>query len=468
MHITQLESELTETPCPLCEFERPEYLLIARQRKVYHCPACGLVTTLSTEAENGQMNRVYGDMREARAACLTWLERRGHQQGHLLLLAPEGHPLVSTIRSSLKNAAHTLSVISAEMPEVADEKFEACLILHQLEHSPKPLNMLERVWRSLKSDGEIGILTTAFDTYSRRRLNNEWAGWAQISCACFSRQTIQLALWRASFDQVWVEQSSADLFVTARRKPRRERPLISIIVPVYNEAATFPALMKALLAKRIDSADKEIIVVEDGSTDGTHELALDYARHPAVRLLLYDQPLGKGNAVRRGLKQATGDVAMIQDADLEYDLNDYDQLLEPLLKFRAAFVLGARHGGSFKIREFVHQPLVALFMNIGHVLFTTSLNRLYGGRMRDPFTMHKLFRRDCLHRLRLECNGFDFDHELVIKFLLKGYQPLEIPVNYRSRTFREGKKISVWRDPWTWIYAHIRFRFVSPFTDEES
>ena len=112
------------------------------------------------------------------------------------------------------------------------------------------------------------------------------------------------------------------------------------------------------------------------------------------------------------------------------------------------------------MRQFNDQSLLAKSLNLGHVLFTTCLNVLYRKRMQDPFTMFKVFRRECLYGLEFECNRFDFDVELLSKLLRKGYEPLEIPVNYRSRSFREGKKVSLLRDPWTWLRAALKYRFV--------
>ena len=150
---------------------------------------------------------------------------------------------------------------------------------------------------------------------------------------------------------------------------------------------------------------------------------------------------------------------MIQDADLEYDLDDYDALLAPILSHRALFVLGTRHAGGWKMRRFATQRFLAAGLNLGHAFFTGLINVLFRQKMTDPFTMFKVFRRDCLFGLEFHCNRFDFDHELVIKLVRKGYRPLEIPVNYRSRSFREGKKVRLFRDPFTWLWVDLKLRF---------
>ena len=188
--------------------------------------------------------------------------------------------------------------------------------------------------------------------------------------------------------------------------------------------------MDTLLKKEIPGADREIIVIESNSTDGTRELAEQYRGHPDIKLVLQDRPRGKGNAVREGFRHATGDIVLIQDADLEYDLDDYDALLAPILSHRALFVLGTRHGGNWKMRRFATQKTLATGLNLGHAFFAGLINVLFRQNMTDPFTMFKVFRRDCLFGLELQCDRFDFDHELVIKFVRKGYRPLEIPVNY--------------------------------------
>jgi glycosyltransferase involved in cell wall biosynthesis len=236
--------------------------------------------------------------------------------------------------------------------------------------------------------------------------------------------------------------------------------VLSVVVPIYNEAATVRTALDAILAKEVPGWRLEVILVESNSTDGTRAIVQGYAKHPRVKLILEDRARGKGHAVRAGFAQATGDVVLIQDADLEYDLNDYDVLLAPIATGRQSFVLGSRHGqGGWAIRKFSDQPLQAVVLNLAHWGFTLMINASLGVWLRDPFTMYKVFRRDCLDGLTFECNRFDFDWELLIKLIRKGHLPIEIPISYRSRSFKEGKKISMLRDPLTWLWALAKFRF---------
>jgi Glycosyl transferase family 2 len=245
--------------------------------------------------------------------------------------------------------------------------------------------------------------------------------------------------------------------------PPDERPLrLSVVMPVYNEKKTFREVIETLLAKTIPGFEIEICIVESNSTDGTREEVVPYAHHPRVRLLLEDKPLGKGHAVRNGLALATGDIVLIQDADLEYNLADYEKLVDPIRKLKTSFVLGSRHPvgkNDWQIRHFSEQRGISDMMNAGHLFFTWFLNTIFGQQLRDPFTMYKVFRRDCINNVRFECNRFDFDLELFGKLIRKGFQPIEIGVHYQSRSFEEGKKVSVFGDPPTWIRAGIRHRF---------
>jgi glycosyltransferase involved in cell wall biosynthesis len=196
---------------------------------------------------------------------------------------------------------------------------------------------------------------------------------------------------------------------------------LSVVVPIYNEAATVRQSLDAIFAKQIPGWTLQIILVESNSTDGTRDLVRPYGDHSRAKLILEDRPRGKGYAVRTGLAHATGDVIVIQDADLEYDLNDYDVLLAPIAAGRQAFVLGSRHGqGGWAIRKFSDQPFQALILNLAHWGFTLLINVALLIWLKDPFTMYKVFRRDCIKDLTFECYRFDFDWELLMKLVRKG------------------------------------------------
>jgi len=236
--------------------------------------------------------------------------------------------------------------------------------------------------------------------------------------------------------------------------------LLSVIVPVYNERATVKEALDAITNKTITGVDIEIIIIESNSTDGTRDIVLTYQHKPRIKLILEDKAQGKGYAVREGLKFAKGDIILIQDADLEYEVADYDVLLAPIMAGRQAFVLGSRHGASgWAIRKFTDQPFSAALLNAAHWTFTLMINVSLGIWIKDPFTMYKVFRRDCLNGLDFECNRFDFDWELLIKLVRKGFKPIEIPITYRSRSFAAGKKIRMWSDPISWMKALVKYRF---------
>ena len=225
--------------------------------------------------------------------------------------------------------------------------------------------------------------------------------------------------------------------------------LLSIIVPVYNEISTVKLSLDAIINKEIPGLACEVIIIESNSNDGTRDVVLSYKDNPKVKLILESKAQGKGHAVRAGLAEAKGDIILIQDADLEYDVNDYDALVAPIIAGRQAFVLGSRHGqGGLAIRKFANQPLRGAILNLA-----------LGIWLKDPFTMYKVFKRDCIKDLTFECDRFDFDWELLIKLVRKGYKPIEIPITYHSRSFAEGKKIRMWSDPVTWLKALIKYRF---------
>jgi glycosyltransferase involved in cell wall biosynthesis len=244
---------------------------------------------------------------------------------------------------------------------------------------------------------------------------------------------------------------------------------VSIIIPVFDEAPTVATLLERVWSQSIHGVEKEIVIVESNSTDGSRALVADFAaRHCAdpsthIQVLYQQQARGKGFAIREGFAAASGEILLIQDADLEYDVADYPDLLEPILQGRAAFVLGSRHMGpdSWKIRKFANSGLQSSLMNLGGMLFHAFFNVLFGSRLTDPTSMYKVFRADCLDGMDFSCERFDFDFELLGKLIRAGFSPVEVPVSYRSRGFDEGKKIRVIRDPLTWLIAIVKCRFAA-------
>lgn len=238
---------------------------------------------------------------------------------------------------------------------------------------------------------------------------------------------------------------------------------LSIIIPVYNEARTTQELIKRVLAADLSPLEKEIIAVESNSTDGSREMIEDLRKEGKIKALYQDRPQGKGSALKIGLAAATGDIILIQDADLEYDIADYPDLLKPILEGRASFVLGSRHLGKsdWKIRKFIEHRFQAWLINLGGLLYATLFNALYGVKLTDPATMFKVFKRECMEGLVFKSNYFELDWEIVAKFIKKGFIPVEVPVSYASRSKEEGKKIRFFRDGSLVFLAILRFRFLN-------
>ena len=500
--------------CPLCEFTSQVYLFTRHGARVVRCTNCALTrlqgdtateTTAQPPADSGDAQPSFTD-RAAAEAYLAILHTRHGGGGSILAVAEAGHPFLSATEAHGFTVSTRTTARDIERDGIPDGHYQCAVVLSQLERACNPVAVLEAIQHALAPGAVLLIVTPSLDSWPARVLGSQWTEWRPGNRWYFDTQTVQSACLRAGFGDVeWspyqrrytldhvygrairamptrltrlirratpfvpvplrprlrLNLPASDIVVTVRRLESPARPLLSIVMPVFNERATFERTLQAVLAKPLSGVDKEILIVESGSTDGTRELVRESETRPEVTVILEDRPRGKGAAVRTGLQRARGTLVLIQDADCEYDVNDYDALLEPLLTWQRAFVLGSRHVGHWKMRRFSDQPAAAAFFNFGHVLFGTALNILYGQSIRDPFTMYKVFRRDCLHGLRFECNRFDFDFELVIKLVRKGYVPLEVPVNYESRSFKEGKKVSAFRDPLTWIRALVKFRFAS-------
>jgi glycosyltransferase involved in cell wall biosynthesis/SAM-dependent methyltransferase len=404
-------------------------------------------------------------------------------------------------RQRVRGAIHCGEVGKQE--DLEQERFDLCVLSDVIERVRDPVQFLKTIHKLLKPGGTIVLTTCSLDSWPAKVLEQDWMEFKAQHLVYFDRRTMQTALLRAGFHDIIAqpERRILSFEYAARRLERNRVPLVtplagllrkilpdsvqkknrrvvangimvfahkteqrlrqklSVIMPAFNEASSLTQVVDAVLDKTLAALDIELIIVESNSTDGTRELAMKYDGHPRVKLILEEKPLGKGHAVRTGLEAADGDYILIQDADLEYDLEDYDALLEPLVEGREAFVLGSRHSGSvWKMRQFSGQMLLSGFLNFGHWFFAMLVNVLFGQRLKDPFTMFKVFRRDCLYGLNFKCNRFDFDFELLVKLVRKGYRPLEMPVNYRSRSFKEGKKVSMIRDPLSWLAVLFRLR----------
>ena len=230
-------------------------------------------------------------------------------------------------------------------------------------------------------------------------------------------------------------------------------------MPVYNEHDTVGDAIKRVLRAEIPDTVLELVIVESNSTDGSRDIVSRHAQDPRVVALFEDAPRGKGHAVRTGLAHATGQIILIQDADLEYAVEDYPVLLAPILRGETDFTLGSRHVRGVPMRSMPEQRFVGWLVNTAHWAFTGVFDAAYGVRLRDPFTMYKVFRSECVADVEFVSNRFDFDWELVAKLIRLGYRPVEVPVSYTARSFGEGKKVRFFRDPPSWVLACIRFRF---------
>nr|MDO8118497.1 glycosyltransferase family 2 protein [Candidatus Sigynarchaeota archaeon] len=235
---------------------------------------------------------------------------------------------------------------------------------------------------------------------------------------------------------------------------------LSIIMPVYNERRYIEQILKKIWSVKT-GIDRELIIVESNSTDGTREIVKQYERKDGIHVIYQDKPLGKGAALKEGFKRARGDIILIQDADLEYEPDDYPILLKPILDNDADFVLGSRHLGknTWKIRRSTPLMWNARLIDIGSEFLSWLFFLLYHVKLTDPQTMFKVFRRECISGMEFKSNSFAFDWEIVIKMVKKGFVPVEIPVRYRSRSKKEGKKVKILKTGLQSLWCLIKYKF---------
>jgi glycosyltransferase involved in cell wall biosynthesis len=225
---------------------------------------------------------------------------------------------------------------------------------------------------------------------------------------------------------------------------------LSIVVPVYNEERWIVALLDRVLAADTSGLAKEIVVVDDCSTDGSAAILADYAaRHPEVRVFRQEPNRGKGAALHRGFAEVTGEVVLIQDADLEYDPKEYPALLAPILDGRADVVFGSRFlGGAHRVLFYWHA--------VGNKALTMLSNMFTNLNLTDMETCYKVFRTEVIRGVTLEQERFGFEPEIVAKVAHSGARIFEVPISYSGRTYEEGKKIG-WRDGVKALYCVLRY-----------
>lgn len=225
---------------------------------------------------------------------------------------------------------------------------------------------------------------------------------------------------------------------------------ISIIIPVFNEKNTIKEVLRRAKTADTSGLSREIIVVDDASSDGTADI-LRMEEDSLVRVLKHEKNKGKGAAVRTGMGYVTGEMMVIQDADLEYDPDDWVKMISPILKGKATVVYGSRFTGERRNMFFWHY--------VGNRMLSLLTNILYNTTISDMETCYKIFTKEALEGITIRSNRFDFEPEITAKLCKKGIRIYEVPISYTGREVTEGKKIS-WRDGIPAIWALLKYRFI--------
>ena len=227
---------------------------------------------------------------------------------------------------------------------------------------------------------------------------------------------------------------------------------LSIIIPAYNEKATISEIIRRIKAVNLHDIEKEIIVVDDGSKDGTRDILKTIS---GIRYIFHEKNLGKGGAVKTGFKNATGDIVIVQDADLEYDPNDYVAVIKPILDGKTEVVNGVRIQPERDERRKKSLYWISWFAN--HTI-TWLTNILYFHYSKEYEGCYKAFTKKLIDSIEVKTNNFDFDNELICKILKRGYKIIDVPIRYYPRSYEEGKKIN-WKHGFLILWTIIRQRF---------
>ena len=233
----------------------------------------------------------------------------------------------------------------------------------------------------------------------------------------------------------------------SRLKGVLKDPLLSVVMPVYNEKNTIEEIIPRVLAVPLRI---ELIVVDDGSTDGTRDLLTALNQKYPFKLIFQPKNGGKGNALKRGFQDVTGDLVVIQDADLEYSPEEFPELISLICEGRADVVYGSRFLGRHRVFLFTHYA--------GNRLLTLITNVMYNTMLTDMETCYKVMRTEVLRSFALESDGFGIEPEMTAKIFKRGYRVYEIPITYDGRGYEEGKKIT-WRDGVVALWVLLKYRF---------
>jgi Glycosyl transferase family 2/Methyltransferase domain len=506
--------------CPACGSQSQRYLFHRTGVRFVRCRACDLVYADPIDPTG----RAYFDIRAVgqhdapvdrrhtsadfaallSTICDNYERQHGRRPERVLVIGrwhPDftavGLPDVEVTLAAMMGADETRLVTHALTESLGSSlaEFDVVLLHEFLEAAHEPAKVLEGVSERLKPDAIVAVAFANMHSIPSRLLRRRWKSFFDKKIAFYNADNLETLMWRAGFRRLGNEllTSTYSLGYLAARMdlaPRTQRLLarsglarlsgrvasgreiiffapspldtaerLSIIVPVYNEERYVRDVIEALLAKELP-IEREIIIVESNSADSSRAIVRSFQGEPAIRIVYQDRPRGKGNAVRAALEVASGTIVLIQDADFEYDLDDYDGLLEPILQRRASFVLGSRSLGldDWKVRRYATSRIKGVLTNLAQVVFAKSFNLLYQQNVTDINTMLKVFRRECIEGCHLDGDGFSLDIELVCKIVRNGFAPLEVPVNYVARGYDEGKKIN-FLDAYPSYFALLRCRF---------
>lgn len=502
--VTRSRANARFVSCPACGADSERYLFHERGARFVQCRSCGVVymnppvreardyfeippgSDDSTAEDREHVRKEFDDVlscamdifRRHRGASATRLVVAGRMADEPSTAYAEQVDAIHLTRTEILELVHDADVtpIAKRISDDVD-----LVVLNQLlEACPRAADVVAQLAEKLPQRAMLAIVYSNVDSLPGRVLRRRWREFFHWKAVYFNSENMRGMVERAglrflhqsglrtsytvsrALDRALTNKSLASIARTVglgathvrvptgtyisvfeRAEQTNAQELLSVVVPAYNEAAYLRTVLDDLLSRQF-SAAHEIIVVESNSTDGTREIAQSFEGRAGVQVLYEDQPRGKGSAVRRGLAAATGTIVLIQDADLEYDLDDYDTLLEPIIQRRTSFVLGSRSLGidDWKVRRLARSPLKGFLMNVAQLAFARTFNALFQQRVTDINTMFKVFRRECVEGVDFTATGFSFDIELACMLVKNGYSPMEVPVNYRARGFEDGKKIN--------------------------